>query len=146
MTDLSINGQFPSKYQGVQLQTQASCCPYLSIGDTFTIGATTYVIIQIKAGTIVAVDGAKNMSIETLLDPNRVTSAVALQRAVQPAERLGEPRQRRRALADLEAADGSDDASPELRTEQIVLTAASSCKTASRGAALRRRRMPKSRT
>ena len=78
VTDLSINGQFSSTYQGVQLQTQASCCPYLSIGDTFTIGTTTYVIIQIKAGTIVAVDGAKNMSIETLLDPNRVTSAVAL--------------------------------------------------------------------
>ena len=76
VTDLSINGQFSSTYQGVQLQTQASCCPYLSFGDTFTIGATTYVIIQIKAGTIVAVDGAKNDTIETLLA--NATSAVAL--------------------------------------------------------------------
>ena len=59
VTDLSTLSVSSDNYQGATLVTKASCCPYLSIGDQFTITDNTgtevhYQISRISAGKIVA--------------------------------------------------------------------------------------------
>ena len=59
VTDLSTLSVSSDHYQGATLVTKASCCPYLSIGDQFTITDNTgkevhYQISSISAGKNVA--------------------------------------------------------------------------------------------
>ena len=59
VTDLSTLSVSSDNYQGATLVTKAACCPYLSIGDQFTItdNAGTevhYQISRVSAGKIVA--------------------------------------------------------------------------------------------